>query len=274
MKTKGGKQPVWIMRFWVAFLLLLFPPLTIAETVFTESSDQIERIVWHKTPIAVTLQVGEERLVHFPDSVSVGIPPSLATVLRSQSINGTLYLLAHAPFEATRVVVRAENAGPIFVLDIAAQLPAPERPVLPDMQVLVSRSEQPRSEEEGKPRPVPSWGYVALTRYAAQQLFAPSRLLPPAPGIVRVPIGQDPVALVRGGQVEAIPVAAWRAGLQYVTAVKLINKTQQPVVLDPRQLRGRWLAATFQHNRLLPSGHEADASALYLVSDRPFATSL
>ncbi len=69
-------------------------------------------------------------------------------------------------------------------------------------------------------------------------------------------------------------VTAWRAGDLYVTAVKLRNLTRQAVTLDPRTLRGMWLTAAFQHNRLLPNGDEADTTALYLISPRPFETSL
>jgi hypothetical protein len=66
---------------------------------------------------------------------------------------------------------------------------------------------------------------------------------------------------------------AWRAGGLYVTAVKLTNRTDQPQILDPRDLRGSWLTATFQHNRLLAAGSEADTTAVYLISARPFAAS-
>ena len=43
---------------------------------------------------------------------------------------------------------------------------------------------------------------------------------------------------------------------------------------DPRNLRGRWLTAAFQHNRLHAVGSEADRTVVYLISDRPFAASL
>ena len=33
-----------------------------------------QRIQWQKTPIVITLSVGEERMVHFRAPVSVGIP--------------------------------------------------------------------------------------------------------------------------------------------------------------------------------------------------------
>lgn len=261
----------------IALLGLCFPLLSFAQ-VDDAALSTPERVVWNKAPIAIPLVVGEERLVHFPDSVSIGLPQSLTSLLRSQSINGTLYLLARQAFEPTRVMVRSETDGPIYVLDISAAPGGVDSGSLPDVQVLLQASQKPPqdlSEDAGADQSTSvkqsqSLGYAALTRYAAQQLYAPTRLIPRQPGVVAIPVNPEPVDLVLGGKIEAVPVAAWKAGLRYVTAVKLINRTQSPVVLDPRELRGSWLAATFQHNRLLPAGSEADTTAVYLVSDRRF----
>ena len=268
---KHSKQRCWIST--ILAVVFLFPLMTVADNQLAEPSKMIERILWKKMPIAVMLVVGQERLVHFPDSVSVGIPQSLMPILRSQSINGTLYLTAHEPFEANRVIVRSEQGEPVYVLDISAKEADPEIARLPTLQILLTNPAPDELASEHTAVSSAQWGYVALTRYAAQQLYAPVRLLPNTPGIVRMPIMQQSFELILGGQVEAVPVAAWKAGLRSVTAVRLINKTQHPVVLDPRNLRGTWLSATFQHNRLLPSGNEADSTAVYLVSDRPFDVS-
>jgi integrating conjugative element protein (TIGR03749 family) len=260
----------------IALLGLCFPLLSFAQV--DAASNVPERVVWNKAPIAIPLVVGEERLVHFPDSVSIGLPQSLTPLLSSQSINGTLYLLAKQAFDPTRVMVRSETDGPIYVLDISAAPGGADSRSLPDVQVLLQASQKPPqdlSEDAGADQSTSdkqsqSLGYAALTRYAAQQLYAPTRLIPQQLGVVAIPVNPEPVDLVVGGKIEAVPVAAWKAGLRYVTAVKLINRTQSPVVLDPRELRGSWLAATFQHNRLLPAGSEADTTAVYLVSDRRF----
>lgn len=265
----------------IALLGLCFPLLSFAQ-VDDAALSTPERVVWNKAPIAIPLVVGEERLVHFPDSVSIGLPQSLTPLLRSQSINGTLYLLARQAFEPTRVMVRSETDGPIYVLDISAAPGGADSRSLPDVQVLLQSPQKSRQNLQQKPpqdagadqstsdNRSQSLGYAALTRYAAQQLYAPTRLIPRQPGVVAIPVNSEPVDLVVGGKIEAVPVATWKAGLRYVTAVKLINRTLQPVVLDPRELRGSWLAATFQHNRLLPAGSEADTTVVYLVSDRRF----
>jgi integrating conjugative element protein (TIGR03749 family) len=264
------------MMKWIAFALLWLPLVSTAQIDNAEPYSP-ERIVWRKAPIAIPLVVGEERLVHFPGSVSLGLPQSLTPVLRSQSINGTLYLLATLPFSSTRVMVRSETGGPLYVLDISAEPKGSEKPVLPDVQVMLELPEATdgiATSATTDTQQSSQWGYVALTRYAAQQLYAPSRLIPQQLGVATMPISDEPVNLVRGGKIESVPVASWKAGLHYVTAVKLINRTQKAVVLDPRELHGAWLAATFQHNRLLSAGSDADTTAVYLVSDRPFDVAL
>ena len=135
-----------------------------------------------------------------------------------------------------------------------------------------TRAIQAESKARRHP-PIPSYGYVTLTRFAAQQLYAPARLLRDLPGVVRVPVARNEVALVRGASVRAEPLVAWRAGDLYLTAVKLTNRTDRALTLDPRTLRGAWLSASFQHNRLLPKGDESDTTAVYLISARPFEAS-
>ena len=256
---------------WIALLGCCLPLLSVAQD--DAATNALERIIWNKTPIAIPLVVGEERLVHFPDSVRIGLPQSLTALLRSQSINGTLYLLAREPFDTTRIIVRSETEGPLYVLDVSAEFAEPDSPKPPDVQILLE-SESPTDAAESLSKNTLSWGYAALTRYAAQQLYAPTRLIPHQTGVVAVPVSTEPVELVYGARIEAVPVAAWKAGSRYVTAVKLTNRTPRPVVLDPRELRGAWLAATFQHNRLLPAGSEADTTAVYLISGRPFDVAL
>jgi integrating conjugative element protein (TIGR03749 family) len=270
MNTRYFYSPVkCIALLWFHFLGLCFPLLSFAQ-VDDAALSTPERVVWNKAPIAIPLVVGEERLVHFPDSVSIGLPQSLTPLLRSQSINGTLYLLARQAFEPTRVMVRSETDGPIYVLDISAAPGGADSRSLPDVQVLLQSPQDAGADQSISDKQSQPLGYAALTRYAAQQLYAPTRLIPRQPGVVAIPVNPEPVDLVVGGKIEAVPVATWKAGLRYVTAVKLINRTRQPVVLDPRELRGSWLAATFQHNRLLPAGSEADTTVVYLVSDRRF----
>lgn len=254
-----------VVMFWLGVGLLLMQSMVRAEPEITE------RIKWNKTPIRLDLQVGHERLVHLPGSAKVGVQASLQPLLRTQSVNGTVYLLASAPFDATRVMAQSIDGGQMFLFDVSAsQEGGQTHPV----QVYVKTSREDHTEtmdsSVASHDATVQYSYVALTRFAAQQLYAPARLVQDRPGIVRVPVMQEPISLLYGGAIDATPLVAWRAGALYVTAVKLTNRTDQPQTLDPRNLRGSWLTATFQHNRLLAAGSEADTTAVYLISARPF----
>ncbi len=261
MLLTGHWKIRWMCWLGLALILSQGPVLAASETT--------ERIEWKKTPIRLELTVGEERQVEFPTSVKVGVPGNLQPLLRTQSVNGTVYLLAHAPFESTRVMVREIDGGQIYLFDISASKKSGQNHPI---QVYVQEAKEPGDLKDSN-TVASNISYVTLTRFAALQLYAPARLLSVRPGIVRTPVSRDPIDLVRGGAIDALPLVAWRAGGYYLTAVKLTNRSEQPQTLDPRNLRGAWLTATFQHHRLLPKGDEADTTAVYLISARPFSVS-
>ena len=261
-----------IHRFRQLLSAALGVALLLAHGWALAENDTPERIAWKKAPIRLELTVGEEQRIEFPSAVKVGVPASVQPLLRTQSVNGTVYLLAQAPFESNRLMVHELDSGRIYLFDVTA---AEDGGASHPLQIYVTGDSEPGSDsssatsDSGQPQP----SYIKLTQFAAQQLYAPARLVKERAGIVRVPVKPDPVALVRGGAIEAVPLVAWRADGIYVTAVKLTNRTGEPQTLDPRDLRGAWLTATFQHHRLLPHGDEADTTAVYLISARPFEVS-
>jgi integrating conjugative element protein (TIGR03749 family) len=256
-----------VIATWMGVAALLMQSPVYAE------SEIPERIEWKKAPIRLELVMGQEQRIEFPAAVKVGMPASVQPLLRTQSVNGTLYLLAHAPFDTSRLMVRELDSGRIYLFDVTA---TEEGGASHPLQIYVTGDAETNKDGlvQGNESVQRQPGYIQLTRFAAQQLYAPLRLVKDQPGLVRVPVARDPVDLVRGSTVEATPLVAWRANGLYVTAVKLTNRTDQPQILDPRDLRGAWLTATFQHHRLLPNGDEADTTAVYLISARPFDVSL
>ncbi|MBL3601671.1 MAG: TIGR03749 family integrating conjugative element protein [gamma proteobacterium endosymbiont of Lamellibrachia anaximandri] len=234
----------------------------------------MERIIWNKTPIRLTLQVGKERLVHFPSAVRINVPPEQIADLRTQSVDGTVYWLASSPFETTRILVQEIDSGRTFLFDLTANEKSggtsPVTILNPEQESTtpLSKTGNPRKESV-------RLDYITLTRFAAQQMYAPTRLLKNDPRLHRISLHTpDDISLVHGGAVDARPLISWLGdGGRYVTVVRLRNRSDQPLSLDPRDLRGKWLAATFQHARLLPTGHEADTTSVYLISTRPFEES-
>ena len=251
---------------WLSVALLLMQSLVYAET------NTPERIEWKKAPIRLELVVGQEQRIEFPAAVKVGVPAAVQGVLRTQSVNGVVYLLAHAPFGSNRLMVRELDSGRIYLFDATATKEGgPGHPI----QIYVAGGQGRENDQAigGHESEQGQLDYIQLTRFAAQQLYAPARLVKDRPGIVRVPVSRDPVDLYHGGTVEAIPLVAWRAKGLYITAVRLTNQSGQSLILDPRNLRGIWLTATLQHHRLFPKGDEADTTAVYLISARPFEVS-
>ena len=260
---KTGK---WKDLIILSLMLSLSTSLASAESQFTD------RIEWKKTPIKLKLKVGQERIITFPTSVKVGVPGQIQPLLRTQNINGTVYLLANTAFDMTRIMVREIEGDQVYLLDITA---ADETVQNNPIEIYVEDEDMSGNTDFSNKsnRNRPKHSYVSLTRFAAQQLYAPARLLKNKPGIIRTPVARASVPLVRGGAIDAKPIIAWRAGGYYLTAVKLTNQTAHAQTLDPRDLRGRWLTASFQHHRLLPAGNEADTTAVYLLSARPFEVS-
>ncbi|WP_134448532.1 TIGR03749 family integrating conjugative element protein, partial [Pseudomonas aeruginosa] len=109
---------------------------------------------------------------------------------------------------------------------------------------------------------------VALTRFAAQNLYAPLRTVEALPGVMRVNLRRDMdlTTLMPTLPVRAVALASWRLEDQWVTAVRLTNGSSGWITLDPRVLQGDFLTASFQHEALGPRGTPEDTTVLYLVT--------
>ncbi|WP_368769836.1 TIGR03749 family integrating conjugative element protein, partial [Pseudomonas aeruginosa] len=138
-----------------------------------------------------------------------------------------------------------------------------------------SREAQPsaaakQTEQAEAPKAVPRETPVpvVLTRYAAQMLYAPLRTVEPVDGVgqVRVKRQLDLTTLLPSLPITATALGAWRLDDYYVTAVKLQNASAQHLALDPRDLMGNFVTATFQHPYLGARGDASDTTTVYLVT--------
>ncbi|KSW26433.1 MULTISPECIES: TIGR03749 family integrating conjugative element protein [unclassified Pseudomonas] len=248
-------------------------------------SHAIEILRWQRLPLAVPLVVGQERVVFIDRNVRVGLPPSLGERLRVQSAGGAIYLRASETIAPTRLQLQDVESGAIVLVDIAAtdaregeQPLEPVRIVLQDAAAEASKDTAAGPSQAAQPakrRQTPV--AVVLTRYAAQNLYAPLRTVEPVAGIGRVPL-RRPLALdtlLPTLPLKARALAAWRLEDQWVTAVRLTNTSPHRIDLDPRALQGDFVAATFQHPDLGPAGASTDTTMVYLVTrDRGLAESL
>ena len=243
---------------------------------------------WERIPLALPLIVGQERIVFVDQNVRVGLPRHLVDKLRVQSTGGTLYLLAKEPIEPTRLQLQNMSTGEIMLVDIIATPGKANQPALEPIKIvagdnLAVRYGQPspkaedskaatRSTEQNSDAAAPARREtplpVVMTRYAAQMLYAPLRTVEPVPGIAQVNLKRDLdlTNLLPTRPVEARALGAWRLEDLWVTAVKLRNTGSQPVTLDPRELMGDFVTATFQHPYLGAKGNSSDTTTVYLVT--------
>ncbi|MDV2646510.1 TIGR03749 family integrating conjugative element protein [Pseudomonas aeruginosa] len=263
-----------------AFALLGLIAVTMAPT-----AQAVEILRWERMPLAVPLQVGQERIVFIDRNVRVGVPAGVGERLRVQSAGGAVYLRASEPIEPTRLQLQDADTGALILLDIAAEPAKDGEPALEPVRIVegattpaprygdqtAGADETPvRSDATGIARaarretPLP----VVLTRFAAQNLYAPLRTVEPLPGVARVNLRRDLElgTLMPTLPVSAVALASWRLEDQWVTAVRLTNDSSGWVTLDPRVLQGDFLTATFQHEALGPRGTPEDTTVLYLVT--------
>jgi len=150
-----------VVATWLSVALLLVQSLVYAET------DTLERIEWKKAPIRLELAVGQEQRIEFPNTVKVGVPGSLQPLLRTQSVNGTVYLLAHASFGSNRLMMRELDSGRIYLFDVTA---VEEGGTTHPIQIYntsgFAKDVVAGDNDAGAGQP----SYIQLTRFAAQQL--------------------------------------------------------------------------------------------------------
>lgn len=254
----------------------------------------VELVKWERIPLPVALHVGQERIVFVNRNVRVGFPPELKGKLRVQSTGGAVYLQPGEQFARTRLVLQDVENGEMILLDISAdegknvlepvslvyqgEVSSSTR----NSDVAATDSKAPTASEgqsTSKPKekkstsPLP----VALTRYAAQSLYAPSRTIEPLPGVhsISLALPDKLTSLLPSESVEIKPLAAWGLQGYSVVALTLRNQRAEKVVLDPRCLQGNFYSATFQHRWLGASGTPEDTTTVYLVTKgRPDAAFL
>ena len=252
----------------------------------TANVNAVEILQWDRIPMAIPLIVGQERIVFVDQNVRVGMPPQLVGMLRVQSTGGAVYLLASQEIPPTRLQLQNVATGEIMLVDIAATpatdgqaklepakivagaAPATHYGDSPPASTATKRSTT--SEKEDVP-PAPRHetpAPVALTRYAAQMLYAPLRTVEPVAGIsqVRVDRTLDLSTLLPMLPIDASILGAWRLDNSYVTAVKLRNLSAQQLTMNPTDLMGNFTTATFQHSYLGVRGDASDTTTLYLVT--------
>ena len=248
-----------------AVAMILKPDHTFAETL---------TYYWPQVPLKIDLSIGSEQRITIPEaeSLRLGVPQTVSHKVIVEIVGNHLWLSAKEPFTKTRLVLLAEPLGRIIFEIRAQQSESFHQPIV------IRASSAPPDLDSGES----NLGFVALTRWVVQQLYAPKRLLHDLPGVQRLAVDSSVEDIFRcakriptvcAGAVAATPIASWQSPHHFVTAIKISNTLTQQITLDPRDLRGTWRSAAFVHTRLHANGHPGDTTVLVVISDFPFEIS-
>lgn len=231
-----------------------------------------EKLFWRGRPVNIHLETGVERLIRFPSPVQVGVPPDMVGMLRVESAANVVYLTPLADFDAVRVRFRRLDTGTIFLFNMQSSTEGVSSLLeLVDAQTRNDDVSVAAEGASGKSRETADYGYLTLTRFAFQNVYAPERLIEPLKGVSKQTIkSKQPIRhLVPGEAIAAVPWAQWRApnGL-YVMAVYLSNLSGRSVQLDPRMFRhaSQWLSTALFTGYLAPHNALGDSTTLVIIS--------
>lgn len=231
--------------------------------------------VWDNKPLTINIKVNEEVRVIFPTGVNIQVPLSTTQKLQALAPNReVIYWKATAAFDKSRIIATTDDGQDVYVIDLMASpnglkdsitIEDPRRVLLKN-----AAKEQPVAPTLRDP------AELVLTRFVAQTLYAPDRLLPTDTNISQLetptlPIDFPLMQSAKGESYIVEVVGQWGGYGRYITAVLIMNMSRFVVPVNPERVRGNFTHITPQHSHLSEAGTFEDRTTLYLVSDSPFS---
>ena len=240
--------------------------------------------VWNNTPMTVVLPVNQDVRVIFPVPVDIQVPADTMQVLESLAPNQTVvYWKASASFDTSRVIATSLDRKTVYLLDLVATADAQPIAVRIEDPNRIINTASPDSEARtvsGQPKAsLTDPAEIVLTRFAAQSLYAPARLVPTNSNIfpvedVSLPSDFPLMDSQQGEYYDVKVVGAWSGYGRYITAVMVTNRSNVAVRINPAFVNGNFTHITPQHLWLDSAGSLENRTTLYLISDVPFASAI
>ncbi len=241
-----------------------------------------ETLIWSGDPLALTLIPEQERRIDFPEPIAdVDVPRAIEA--QSQIVltpEGQLHWRAHSAFAPERVLATSIS-GTLYQLDIGAEAGGSATPVVIVDPRLGHRNTEHQQMAAAlipdflrQDRAARSPTLVDAARFALSHYSGPARLIPERQAVA-IRLAPPRIPLVRAQpNLRVQPLAQWRMGEYYVTAVGVRNTGAHRVAFDPLALRGDWQFVAALHTELQPRGSGYDSSVWALVSRVPFNQAL
>lgn len=262
--------------------LLIIPALAIAT----------ERKAYDNLPLSLNIS-DQERTMEFPERIFFNVPKSSystdgmgqggvamrAAAYEYININylGNQLWIKSQEFEGTeRLIVKGES-GKYYIFNVNYTT----APVDPHVVIYKAEKNTQSTSGKGQGNTVKdSYSLIDLTRFAAQQAYAPQRLIKPL-NVNQVHVKQNPTSMYQCTQksqdcksLRFTPQASWSDGSRYVSIIKVENMGNHSIELDPRLIKGRFITASFQHHYLDRAQSGAHTTALYVTHIQTFTESL
>lgn len=253
------------MKVAILFILLL-SSISVTAT---------EILVWDKKPLEIRLEVNKERLVEFPDNISMALPPKVLARMSVDSAAGIAYLLPRAPFGKVRIKVRLASTNELIFVDIFAVEPTDDTPM---QRVKIVSNEEKIARDETKQQLISNSADISLKeliQYAAHDFFAPPEFkkmdFPIIESRILKPLNLELMFTgLSAGLFDLQPVKQYRTQKYTLTAIKVTNRTNvtQPIVYSDLENVG-YITVSSQHINVLPKGTNRQSTLLYYVTDKP-----
>ena len=265
--------------------------LTIISLLIVSMSSSARTILWDKKVVRLNLIVGVEQMIHFPVDGEVGLPPSLVNdnAFRTLFTGQTAYWTALVPFDSQRIKVKLDT-GEFILFDVAAKTEKKPPRDIETITIIKESVSENYTDTGSTVEVIERATLFDLIRYAAQVIYAPSRLVEPVPDIREVPIGlkgninrvynhQDHHGLV------FYPHKSWTAADLYVTAITVKNEHTHSIKLDSRLVQHtknstingvgqHFIASSFFTKELQKKGEKGDMTTLFIVTGAPFQSAI
>lgn len=253
------------IKLCILFTLVIGSMNTVAEDIVK---------VWNNEPLSIHLKTGRQTRVIFPTRVYIQAPLGITGSLVTEAPNRQMvFWTATEDFEKGTVIATSEDGRDVYLIDVFSS----GQGLASDIVIEDPRRtlEQKASEPEVIAPEITDPAEVLLTRFVAQTLYAPQRLLPSDPNIQQLEAPElpsdFPLLQPQHGETYSIEVIGqWMGYGQYLTAVLVKNTSNVPVKTSGAFVRGNFTNVTPHHRYLAAQGELEDRTAYYIISDRPF----
>ena len=240
------------------------------------ASTQPQRLFDMGDPIELSLPLNKEVSLAFDSDIkSIAIKGDVRSMIDSESVDRRWWIKATASFTDTKVLVK-NDLGKILVFILSSDKNIPI--VNTKYKVITKRAKLIKVADKNLNQ-ARSLSLVDLTRFAAQKLYAPLRLIENI-NLNKVPVNLQKINLFTCQtntwcvDTSAQPLASWTDGKRYISAIEIKNISGFSIDLDPRSLTGKFVSATFQFNRIGRLGSNTDTTVLYVVTTESLEQSL